>query len=277
VGDPRACHRIEAVLTVRLLDRVALVFGAGSAGPGWGNGKAAAVQYAREGAAVICVDIDTAAAEQTASLITDEGGTSIALTGDVASSDSIKRVVAATESRFGTIDILHNNVGITDMGPLEDVSDARWQRVVDINLTGVFYTCRAVLPGMKARRRGAIVNISSLAGATINRYPYFSYNASKAGLNHFTRAIAIQYAPFGIRANVIMPGVMDTPLIHKQIAGQYASTEDMIAARNAMSPTGQMGDAWDVARAAAFLASDDAAYINGVCLPVDGGLSCLSA
>ena len=121
-----------------------------------------------------------------------------------------------------------------------------------------------------------IINISSIAGAVINRYPYFSYYASKAGLNHFTRALAVQYAKQGIRANVVMPGVMDTPLIRAQIAGQYDDHEAMMRGRDAMSPMGRQGTAWDVARASVFLASDDAAYITGVCLPVDGGLSCLS-
>jgi NAD(P)-dependent dehydrogenase (short-subunit alcohol dehydrogenase family) len=260
---------------MKLSGRVALVFGAGSSGPGWGNGKAAAVQYAREGALVVAVDLVAAAAEETAGIITGEGGTAMALAGDVTRSEDVARVVAATLAHHGGIDILHNNVGITDMGGLEAVSDAAWQRVIDVNLTSVFRTCREVVPVMQRQRRGAIINISSLAGAVINNYPYFSYYASKAGLNHFTRALAVQHAKDGIRANAIMPGVMNTPLIHAQISGQYESTEAMLRARNAMSPMGRMGDAWDVARAAVFLASDDAAYITGVCLPVDGGLSCL--
>jgi NAD(P)-dependent dehydrogenase (short-subunit alcohol dehydrogenase family) len=127
---------------------------------------------------------------------------------------------------------------------------------------------------MKAQRQGVIINISSVAAVTVSTYPYFSYYASKAGLNHMTRALAIHYAPFGIRANVIMPGAMDTPLIYKQIAGQYADRQAMVKARNAMIPMGFMGDAFDIARAAVFLASDEARYITGICLPVDGGLSC---
>jgi NAD(P)-dependent dehydrogenase (short-subunit alcohol dehydrogenase family) len=148
---------------------------------------------------------------------------------------------------------------------------------MDINLTSAFLTCRAILPTMQCQRKGAIINVSSLAGAVINAYPYFSYYASKAALNHFTRALAVRHAHENIRANVIMPGVMNTPLMHTQISTQYETTEAMLAARDAMSPMRRMGDAWDVAKAAAFLASDDAAYITGVCLPVDGGLSCLAA
>jgi NAD(P)-dependent dehydrogenase (short-subunit alcohol dehydrogenase family) len=260
----------------RLTDRVALVFGAGSSGPGWGNGKAAAVLYAREGAAVVCADINNGAAEETASIIVAEGNTALALAANVTVTSEIDAVIAATLARFGRIDILHNNVGITDMGLLEDVTEERWRRVMDVNLTSVFLTCKHVLPVMQRQQRGVIVNISSLAGAVINKYPYFSYYASKAGLNHFTRALAVQYARQGIRANVIMPGVMDTPLIHTQIAGQYADKEAMLQARHDMSPMGRMGDAWDVARAAVFLASDEAAYITGVCLPVDGGLACMA-
>ena len=123
---------------------------------------------------------------------------------------------------------------------------------------------------------GSSFNISSLAGAVINNYPYFSYNASKAALNHFTRALAIQYGKQGIRSNAIMPGLMATPMVQAQIAGQYADAAAMQRARDAASPTGKQGDAWDIARAALFLASDDAKYINGVCLPVDGGLHCLA-
>jgi NAD(P)-dependent dehydrogenase (short-subunit alcohol dehydrogenase family) len=261
---------------MKLKGRVALVFGAGSSGPGWGNGKAAAVLYAREGARVIAVDINIEAAEETAGIIASEGGTALALAADVTRGEDVASVVGEAADWFGTIDVLHNNVGITDMGALEGITEERWHKVMDVNLTSVFLTCRAVIPVMIRQKRGAIVNISSLAGATINRYPYFSYYASKAGLNHFTRALAVQYARQGIRANVVMPGLMDTPLIHAQIAGQYGDHDAMMKARHAGNPMGRMGDAWDVARAAVFLASDDAAYITGVCLPVDGGLSCMA-
>ncbi len=261
---------------MKLAGRTALVFGAGSAGPGWGNGKAAAVLYAREGARVVAVDLNAAAAEATQGIIADEGGSAIALSGDVTRAADIDAVIARTLAEFGRIDVLHNNVGITDMGGLDEVSEERWKLVLDINLTGVFLTCKAVVPVMLRQGGGAIVNISSIAGAVINRYPYFSYYASKAGLNHFTRGLAVQYAKQGIRANVVMPGLMDTPLIREQIAGQYDDHDTMMRARDAMSPMGRQGTAWDVARASVFLASDDAAYITGVCLPVDGGLSCLA-
>jgi NAD(P)-dependent dehydrogenase (short-subunit alcohol dehydrogenase family) len=258
----------------RLDNRVALVFGAGSSGPGWGNGKAAATLYAREGARVIAVDRDGEAARETASIIASEGHQALALSADVTSSSDIAGVVEEAVRRHGRIDVLHNNVGITEMGDPIEATEESWDRVMAVNLKSVFLTCKHVLPVMQAQRKGAIVNISSIAAVAINEYPYFSYYASKSGLNHLTRALAVRYAPFGIRANAIMPGLMDTPLIYREIAGQYADKEAMVSARNAMVPMGLMGDAFDVARAAVFLACDEARYITGVCLAVDGGLSC---
>jgi len=258
----------------RLDNRVALVFGAGSSGPGWGNGKAAATLYAREGARVIAVDRDGKAARETASIIASEGNEALALSADVTSSAEIAGVVAEATRRHGRIDVLHNNVGITEMGDPIEATEEGWDRVMAVNLKSVFLACKHVLPVMQAQRKGAIVNISSIAAVAVNDYPYFSYYASKSGLNHLTRALAVRYAPFGIRANAIMPGLMDTPLIYREIAGQYADKETMVRARNAMVPMGFMGDAFDVARAAVFLACDEARYITGVCLAVDGGLSC---
>ena len=260
----------------RMRDKVALVLGAGSAGPGWGNGKAAAVLYAREGARLVAVDVRESAAEETAGIVAAEGGEALALAGDVTDETQVQQIIAATLARFGRIDVLHNNVGITDIGELDDISKERWQRVMDINLTGVMLACKAVVPAMLRQGGGAIVNISSTAAVHINDYHYYSYSASKAGLNHLTRALAVRYARDGIRVNAIMPGLMNTPLIHQQIAGSYADATAMVAARDAKSPTGRMGDAWDVAHAALFLASDEARYINGVCLAVDGGLTCMA-
>jgi NAD(P)-dependent dehydrogenase (short-subunit alcohol dehydrogenase family) len=258
----------------RLAGRVALVFGAGSSGPGWGNGKAAAVLYAREGAAIAAIDIRREAAVETGDVIRREGGTCEAFEADVTCEADVARVVAAAATAFGTVDILHNNVGVTGMGDVAELELKTWSRVMDTNLTGAFLTCKHVLPLMLAQRQGAIVNISSTASVQVNSYPYPAYFAAKAGLNQLTRAIAVRHAPDGIRANAILPGVMNTPLIHTQIAGQFADVDEMLATRNAASPMGRMGDAWDVAQAAVFLASDEARYITGVCLPVDGGKSC---
>jgi len=262
----------------RVAGKVALVFGGGSCGPGWGNGKAAALVYAREGARVAVVDINTQAACETRELLCAQGFEAHAYTADVTDSHAVAHVVQQAREDFGGIDILHNNVGITRMGSVEDMPEADWQQVIDTNLKGVFLTCKHVVPVMLAQstkgRSGAIINISSLASQQINNYPYLPYYAAKAGLNHLTRALAVQYAARGIRVNAVLPGVIDTPLIYQQIASQFATQEDMLRARHAASPTGCMGQAWDVAYAALYLASDEARYINGVCLPVDGGKGC---
>jgi NAD(P)-dependent dehydrogenase (short-subunit alcohol dehydrogenase family) len=258
----------------RFQDKVVAVFGAGSSGDGWSNGKAAAVLYARAGARVFAIDIRAEAAAETDQIIRGEGGICEAAQADVRNSQDIKRTVEGILEKWGRIDVLHNNVGITQMDDPVAASEEGWHRVMDINLTSVFLTCKYVLPHMMSQKSGAIINISSTASLQINQHPYFSYYASKSGVNHLTRALAVHYAPYGIRANAVLPGVMDTPLIYQQIAGQFRNTEEMIRSRNAASPMGHMGTAWDVAHAALFLASEEAKYITGVCLPVDGGKSC---
>lgn len=258
----------------RLKDKVALVFGAGSIGEGWGNGKAAAVAYAREGAVVACVDLNAAAAEETATIIRNEGHTAIALCANVTDSEQIGHVVDQIRAEFGRIDILHNNVGINEPGGAAQTSEESWDRVMAINVKGVFLACRAVLPAMEAQGNGAIVNISSLAAIRNTGYNYASYYASKAAVNNFTTSIAVEYAAKGIRANTIMPGIMDTPHIYQQISGYYTDVEEMRAKRAKISPMQRQGDAWDVAWASVFLASDEARYITGIALCVDGGLHC---
>ena len=261
-------------MTPPLESRVALVFGAGCAGPGWGNGNAAAAAYAEAGAHVVAIDRSLAAAEATAALITERGHRATARHADILDSASVEAAVQATLAAHARIDILHNNVGHAGMGGPIELTEAQWDAQIALNLKGVFLTCKHVLPTMLAQRRGAIVNISSLAAIRWTGYPYAAYYAAKAAVNQLTVGLALQYAAQGIRANVIMPGLIDTPMIHQQIAGQYANDAEMVAARNALCPMGRMGSAWDVANAAVFLASDAAAYITGVCLPVDGGLSC---
>jgi NAD(P)-dependent dehydrogenase (short-subunit alcohol dehydrogenase family) len=181
--------------------------------------------------------------------------------------------VVAVEQGMGRIDILHNNVGAPIMGSPLDLDEAAWHKAIDINLTSAYLTCKWVLPVMLHQGRGVIINISSIAAVRHTGYPYSAYYASKAGLNHFTASLAIEYAAQGIRANVIMPGLMDTPHIYQAISGQHDTHERMVTERNALCPMGRMGTGWDIAKAAAFLASDEAQYITGVCLPVDGGYS----
>jgi len=258
----------------RLKGKTAIVFGAGSSGPGWGNGKAAAVAYAREGAQVACIDLVQAAADETASIIEGEGGVAIAVAADVTDAASVAGAVSQVVSRFGRIDILHNNVGVTHMGGPVELSEEQFKAALDLNIGPIYRTAKAVIPHMLEQGGGVIINISSLAAIRWVGYPYFAYYATKAAVNQATVALAMQYARQGIRANCIMPGLIDTPLIYKQISGQYASVDEMVAARNAAVPVGRMGSAWDVAHAAVFLASDEAQFITGVCLPVDGGQSC---
>ncbi len=257
----------------RLTDRVALVLGAGSVGPGWGNGKASAVSYARESAVTICVDVKLAAAEETAQIIAGEGGRAEAFACDVTDGAQVEALVADIARRHDRIDILHNNVGTTTMGGPPDLTEEQWQRALDTNVTGAFLACKYAIPVMLARKKGVITNISSVASIRYTGYPYASYYAAKGAVNQFTVGLAIQYARDGIRANAILPGMMDTPLIYQQISGQYATPEDMVKARHEATPMGRMGTGWDIANAAVFLASDEAQYITGVCLPVDGGLT----
>jgi NAD(P)-dependent dehydrogenase (short-subunit alcohol dehydrogenase family) len=264
-------------MPARLQDKVAMVFGAGSVGPGWGNGKATATLFAREGAHVVCVDFNPEAAKETVGIITGEGGSASAAICDVTRSEQVKLVVDEIAARHGRIDVLHNNVGYATMGGPIELSEDEWHKTIDLNITGCFITCKHVLPHMLARHSGAIVNVSSVAAIRWTGYPYAAYCAAKAAVNNFTMGLALQYAKDGIRANAVMPGLMNTPLIHQQISGQYRDAEDMVRARDAACPMGRMGTAWDVARAALFLASDDAAYITGVSLPVDGGLTCRAA
>ena len=241
----------------RLAGRTAIVFGAGSSGPGWGNGKAAAVAYARERARVACVDLVAEAAQETATIIRDEGLEAIAIAADVTDLASIEAAVEAAIEAFGGISILHNNVGVTHMGGPVELDEDKFQTALDLNIGSVYRTAKAVLPHMVEAGGGAIVNISSIASIRYVGYPYFAYYTTKAAVNHATVALAMQYARQGIRANCVMPGLIDTPLIYQQISSQYASAEEMVAARNAMVPLGRMGTAWDVAAAAVFLASDD--------------------
>lgn len=258
----------------RLKSKTAIVFGAGSSGDGWGNGKAAAVAYAREGARIACVDLVLEAAQETALIIAREGGEAVAVAADVTDTNSIAAAVAHAVETFGRIDILHNNVGLTHMGGPVELTEEQFEAALKLNIGPVYRTAKAVIPHMLRQGGGVIVNISSLAAIRWTGYPYFAYYATKAAVNQATVALAMQYARDGIRANCIMPGLIDTPLIYRQISGQYASVEDMVAARNAAVPMGRMGTAWDVANAAVFLASDEAQFITGVCLPVDGGQSC---
>jgi len=259
----------------RLKEKVALVSGAGSSGAGWGNGKATAVLFAREGERVIASDINLDAALETKRIIEREGGICEAVAGNVSLAEDVAAMVDACISAFGRIDVLHNNVGIVEVGgPIETTEDS-WDRVNDVNLKSMFMTCKQALPHMERQGKGAIVNIASVSGIRWLGVPYISYAATKAAVIQFTRVIALQYARSGIRANSILPGMMSTPMVHAPgvIAAYGGSAEEMVRRRDEQCPMGRMGDAWDVAYAALFLASDEAKYITGAELVVDGGLT----
>jgi NAD(P)-dependent dehydrogenase (short-subunit alcohol dehydrogenase family) len=259
----------------RLQGKRAIVTGAGSIGPGWGNGKAAAVLYAREGARVLALDVNLEAAEETRDIIRKEGGTCDAMRVDVSVSAEVKAAVDRCVGAWGGIDVLHNNVGIVEVGGPVEIEEDNWDRLIAVNLKSVYLGCRHAIPHMLAQGGGAIVNISSIASLRYTGYPSASYNASKGAINQLTQNIAVQYADKGIRANCVLPGLMDTPQIRHYVTGGYGGdAEEMIRRRNASCPMKRMGDAWDVAYAALFLASDEAKYITGAQLVVDGGMSC---
>jgi NAD(P)-dependent dehydrogenase (short-subunit alcohol dehydrogenase family) len=262
-------------MTGRLEGKVALVTGAGSVGPGWGNGKAAAVLFAREGARILAADIHADAAEETRGLIEGEGGECAVVTADVTDTTSVKAMVDACRERFGRIDVLHNNVGGSAPGDPVAMDEAVWDAQIALNLTSVFLTCKHVLPIMVEQGAGAIVNVSSLAGVRYFGRDNIAYTAAKAGLHKFTEQIAVKYAPQNIRANTVIAGLMHTPLVEARLMSQYGDgdRQAFLDERNALVPMGRMGDAWDVARAALFLASDEAGYVTGAQILVDGGIT----
>ncbi|WP_082699436.1 SDR family NAD(P)-dependent oxidoreductase [Arthrobacter sp. EPSL27] len=264
-------------MSTRLQGKIALVVGAGSSAPGMGNGKATAIAFAREGATVVCADVNEAAAKETERLILEEGGAARHLAFDVTDSAAVGRAVAGIIDEFGRIDVLDNNVGIARVGGVVELDEAEWDRVHAINLKGPFLTMKHVIPHMVAQGGGSIINISSLAGIRWTGVPYSTYYSSKAALNHLSRTTAAEYAAKHVRVNAILPGLMETPMVTEsaELAGAYADgqREEMLRKRHAQVPMGHMGTAWDVANAAVFLASDESAYVTGIELRVDGGIS----
>jgi NAD(P)-dependent dehydrogenase (short-subunit alcohol dehydrogenase family) len=262
----------------RLKGKVAMVVGAGSIGPGWGNGKATAVTFARQGAAVFCVDRNAAAAEETVAIIAGDGGRAKAFTADVSRAGEVEAMVKACLDTYGRIDVLDNNVGIAEMGSVLDLEEKEWDRVFAVNLKSAYLTMKHVIPVMLAQGGGSIINISSVASIRQVGVSYVSYGASKAAMNQMTRTSAVEFALQHVRVNAILPGLMKTPMVEHSagLAASYAKgdVEEMWKKRDAQVPMGHMGDAFDVANAALFLASDEAKYITGITLVVDGGLTC---
>jgi len=260
---------------MRLAGKIAIIAGAGqSPGEGMGNGRATALRFAREGARLLAVDRDLASARETAERVAQAGGECLAYEADVTREGTLAGAVAFAHARWGRVDILHNNVGVSLGGGdtrLEDLTEETFDRISAINLRGTIMACKHVLPIMRAQRDGAIVNISSIAAWA--QYPYVAYKVTKAALIAFTQQLAIQNAPYGVRANAILPGLMDTPMaVDTRVRASGRSRAEVAAERDAQVPLrGRMGNAWDVANAALFLASDEARFITGVALPVDGG------
>jgi len=263
----------------RLQDKVAIVTGAGAVGPGWGNGRAAAVLFAREGARVLVVDRDPAAAQDTARLIRDERGACEIAVADVTDAGSVDAMAQACLAAYGRIDVLHNNVGASVPGDPVEMSVDDFRAQLDLNLTSVFLTCKAVLPVMQAQGGGAIVNVGSIGGMRHLGHDHVGYSAGKAGLVQFGRQIAVRYGPQGIRCNTVIPGMIDTPLLEHRVSRQKGRA-DLATLRSeaaARVPLGRRGDGWDVAHAALYLASDEARYVTGTEILVDGGLMARSA
>lgn len=248
----------------RLQGKVAIVTGAGSRGPGVGNGKATAILFAREGARVLCVDAVPERAEETVALIRAEGGEAAAWRADVTRAADCEAMVAAALERWGRLDILHNNVGIESRKDLLETTEEEWQRVLQVDLTSVFLATRAAVPPMIRQGGGAVVCVSSVAA--LRGHGRTAYAAAKAGMLGLVRTLAVQLGPHGIRVNAIAPGTVWTPMVHD--LGEAAREQ-----RRRATPLGTEGTAWDVAWGAVYLASDEARWVTGQTLVIDAGLT----
>lgn len=259
---------------MRLKDKIAIVVGAGQIeGQTVGNGRATVLTFVREGATVLAVDRNIVSARETAALAKGPGECA-AFEADVTKEATLAAAIAEAHRRWGRVDILHNNVGLSVAGgdaPPTEITEEAFDRIVAINLRGTVMACKHVLPIMRAQQSGVIINISS--AAAIENYPGVAYKATKAAIIAYTKQLAIQNASYGIRANAILPGLLDTPMaVDTRVRVTGHSRDAIMAERNAKVPLrGKQGTAWDVANAALFLASSEADFITGVALPVDGG------
>ncbi|MFZ4285615.1 SDR family NAD(P)-dependent oxidoreductase [Variovorax sp. HJSM1_2] len=259
----------------RLDGKVVLVTGAGSVGPGWGNGRAIAVRFAQEGARVFGVDRAVQAMDETRARIVAAQGEFEGVACDVTHSAAVAEAVAQCLARFGRIDILVNNVGGSAKGGPEEMSEEVWDTQVDHNLKSVFLSCKHVLPLMVAQGAGAIVNLSSTSGLRWTGSAQIAYAATKAAVIQFSRVLAVQYADRGVRVNTVVPGQLHTPMVETRLAGQRAGgdVQALLAQRQARIPLPFMGDGRDTAAAALYLASDEARFVTGTEIVVDGGMS----
>ena len=261
--------------TLRLAQKVAIITGAGCVGPGWGNGRATAVRFAQEGAKVFAVDIDLDAMADTQKMIAEFGGDFTPYVADVTQAESVQSMVQACLDRYGKIDILVNNVGGPAPGGPVSMSEASFDAQIDLNLKSVFLTCKYVIPVMEQKGTGSIVNIASISGIRFSGAAQVGYAVSKAGVIQFGRVVAIEYAKKGIRINSILPGQLHTPLVDAVLAKTQSGgdIEALLKRRQARIPMPFVGDGRDTANAALFLASDEARFITGTELIVDGGMT----
>ncbi|TDR94998.1 SDR family NAD(P)-dependent oxidoreductase [Enterovirga rhinocerotis] len=257
-----------------LKGKIAIVMGCGSSGPGWGNGKAIAVLFARQGARVIGTDRNAEAAEETRRLIAEEGGACEVHVCDATDNAAVGAFIRGVDEAHGAVDILVNNVGQSEPGGPVDMSEEVWAAQFQLNATTAFLACKHVIPIMQKQGSGAIVSVSSVAGQRYIGKPQVGYAAAKAALIQFTKTSAVIHAGENIRMNCVVPGLMHTPLVNR-LAERYAGGdyEGFVAKRHGQVPMGHMGDAWDVAHAALFLASDEARYVTGTEIVVDGGIT----
>ncbi|TCT06973.1 SDR family NAD(P)-dependent oxidoreductase [Paralcaligenes ureilyticus] len=262
-------------MTGRLHNKVAIVTGAGSVGPGWGNGRAIAFRFAQEGAQVFAVDLSAQALLETVAKVREIGGAMTTHIADVTSNDSVAAAVQACIQAYGQVDILVNNVGGSRKGGPVQLSEEDWDSQIDYNLKSVFLACKHVLPLMEQRGGGAIVNIASTSGIRWTGSAQVGYASAKAGVIQFSRVVAIEYAAKNIRCNTVIPGQMHTPMVEARLAGQRAGgdLEQLLAQRQSRIPLPFMGDGRDTANAALFLASEEARFVTGTELLVDGGMS----
>jgi NAD(P)-dependent dehydrogenase (short-subunit alcohol dehydrogenase family) len=259
----------------RFANKVAIVTGAGCVGPGWGNGRAIAVRLAEEGARVFAVDRDLTRLDETMTRAGPVRDQIKIWAGDVTRGDEVATLTMACLQAFGTIDILINNVGGSAAGGPVEMAEAVWDSQIDSNLKSVFLTCKHVLPTMVANKSGSIINIASTSGLRWTGSAQVAYAATKAGVIQLSRVVAVQHAPHGIRVNCVVPGQLHTPMVETRLAKQRAggNVETLLAQRQKRIPLGFMGDGRDTASAALYLASDDARFITGTELIVDGGMT----
>lgn len=259
----------------RFESKVAIVTGAGCVGAGWGNGRAMAVRLAEEGAKVWAVDRDQERLDETLSLAGKAAASITTCICDVTDASSVQAMVEACLATCGAPDVLINNVGGSSAGGPIQLSEQAWDSQIDINLKSVFLTCKYVLPHMVQRKRGAIVNVASTSGLRWTGSAQVAYAASKAGVIHLSRVVAVQHAPDGVRVNTVVPGQLHTPMVEVRLAGQRTGgdVEALLASRIKRIPLGFMGDGRDTASAALYLASDEARFVTGTELVVDGGMT----